>query len=134
LERQLLYTRYDAHFRPFPHAPKPFSEARTHSLAPLTQLCPQSNTLAPLSRTARAPVQLRRGPPSIPWPPSSFYRVCCLGELCLLASNTRHPLVCPKPLCFARSALIDLFTMQPELYRRRPKASIRPRHCSSALV
>jgi hypothetical protein len=39
---------------PLPHALEPFSRAHTHSLAPLSQLRPQPNTL-PLSRTTRAP-------------------------------------------------------------------------------
>jgi hypothetical protein len=116
-----------------PTRPSPFLElARTHLLPSLS--CALSQMPSLLSLALHAPVQLRRGPSSIPWPPTSFCHVCCFGELRLLNSNARHPLVCPKPLCFARSALISLFTVQPELCRRRPKASLCPRRCSSALV
>jgi hypothetical protein len=85
--------------RPLPHAPEPFSGARTHSLALLAQLRPQPNTLA-LSRTMRAHVELHRGSSSVLWPSSNFCRVYCLGELCLLASNARHSLVCPPTPLF----------------------------------
>jgi hypothetical protein len=51
------------HFPTTSHAPEPFSRARAHSLAPLAQLHPQPNTLA-LSRSTRAPVELRCDPPS----------------------------------------------------------------------
>jgi hypothetical protein len=106
----------------------PFLEpAPTHSLS-----CTLSRPTLHLSRTARAPVELRRGPSSVLWPPSSLCRVCCLDELRLLASNARHPLVCPQPLCFARSTLTGLFTVQPKLRHHRLKASLRPRCCSSA--
>jgi hypothetical protein len=94
-------------------------------------LRPQPNTLA-LSRSAHAPVELRGDPPSVPWSSSSFCRVRCLDELRLLTSNAGHPLLCPQPLCFAWSELTGLCTLQPELLHRRPKASLRPHHCSSA--
>jgi hypothetical protein len=118
--------------QPLPHVPDPFFWS-PHLLAHSPHsVAPSADTLAPLSRTARTPVELHRGPPSVPWPLSSFSRVCCLGDLCLLASNTRHPLVCPQPHCFARSTLISLFTEQLELHRHGPKASLRPHCCSSA--
>jgi hypothetical protein len=77
-------------------------------------------------------VELRRDLPSVPWPSSSFYHVCCLSEFRLFANNGGHPLVCPQPLCFARSALTGLQPVQSKLRRRRPKASLRPRRCSGA--
>jgi hypothetical protein len=43
-----------------------------------------------------------------------------------------HPLVCPQPLCFARSALTDFLPMKPKFHRHRPKASLRPCRCSGA--
>jgi hypothetical protein len=72
-------------------------------------VAPPADPLAPLSRTARAPVELRRGPPSVPWPPSSSCHVRCYGELCLLASNVRYPLVCSLTPYFARSMLTGPF-------------------------
>jgi hypothetical protein len=41
--------------------------------------------------------------------------------------------VCPKPLCFAQSTLTGVLPVQPKPRCRRPKASLRPRRCSSAL-
>jgi hypothetical protein len=117
--------------RPLPHVSDPFFWS-PHPLAHSPRsVAPSADTLAPLSCTARTLVELHRGPLSVPWPLSSFSRVCCLGGLCLLASNTRHPLVCPQPLCFARSMLTGLFIEQLELHRHRPKASLHPHWCSS---
>jgi hypothetical protein len=76
------------HIRPLFWIPHPLAHS-PRSVAPST------NTLAPLSRTTRTPVELRHGQLSIPWPPLSFSHVCYLGELRLLASNARHPLGCP---------------------------------------
>jgi hypothetical protein len=44
-----------------------------------------------------------------------------------------HLLVRPQHLWFVRSALIGFLTLQPELRRRQPEVSLRPRRCSSTL-
>jgi hypothetical protein len=99
--------------------------APTHSLPSFS--CALCRTPS-LSLSARVLVELRR----VPWPPSSVCRVPCLGELRLVASKAGHPLVCPEALWFTRSALTGSFTVQSELRHRRPEASLRTRHCSSA--
>jgi hypothetical protein len=80
--------------RPRPHAPEPFLEpTHTHLPSP-AQLCPQPSTLT-LSLALRAH-EARRGPSPILWPPLSFCRAPCLGELRPFASNVGHLLVCPS--------------------------------------
>jgi hypothetical protein len=104
--------------RAFPgHSPtRPTSFWSLHPLAHSPcSIAPQKTPLAPLSHTVRTPVELHRGPPSVPWPSSSPYRVCCPGELRLLTNNTRHPLVCPQPLYFSRFTLTG-----PSSCSRRP--------------
>jgi hypothetical protein len=109
-----------------PTRPSPFLEpASTHSLPSLSYALTRTPSLS-LSRTACVPVELHRGSPSVPWPPSSFYRVCCLGEFRLLASNARHLLVCPSPS-------VSPGPCSSTFPHRRPKASLRPRRCSSAV-
>jgi hypothetical protein len=53
-------------------------------------------------------IAVRRDLGSVPQPPSSSCRVHCPGELRLLASNSRHPLLCPHPHYFPLLALTEL--------------------------
>jgi hypothetical protein len=54
---------------------RPTSFWRLHPLTHSPRsVAPQADPLAPLSRTVHTPVQLRRGPSFIPWPPSSLSR------------------------------------------------------------
>jgi hypothetical protein len=91
-------------------------------------LHPQSNPLA-LSLALRArlesSVTAHRRPSSSPCP------VCCLGEFRLVVSYSGHPLVCPSPVWFARSALTGAFLAQPEPRRRRPESPSHPRRSPS---
>jgi hypothetical protein len=88
---------------------------------------------APLqsSRTSLAPrahpwstIVVYRDLGSILRPSLSFCRVRCPGELRLLASNSRHPLVCPYPLYSPLLALTGLLAVQPCCRRRRPEPSL----------
>jgi hypothetical protein len=101
----------------FPTCPTSFWSPHPLTHSPRS-VAPPADHLAPLYCTARTPVELRRGPPSVPWPPSSSCRVCCPGELRLLASNMRHPLFCSLPLNFSRSMLTGPFFAPQELRRR----------------
>jgi hypothetical protein len=82
-----------------PHAPDLLLSPHplTHSPCPVALLCipPRS----PLSLCARqwSTTDVRRDLGSIPRPPLSSCRGHCPGKLRLLASNSRHPLVCPVP-------------------------------------
>jgi hypothetical protein len=119
----------------FPVTP-PRTQASFWSPHPLTRfprsVAPSAKHPSPLSHSTRAPVELHRDLLLVPWPPSSVCRIRCLGELCFFASNVGHPLVCPQPLCFARSTLSGLLPVQPKLRHCRPKASLCPHHCSGA--
>jgi hypothetical protein len=55
----------------------------------------------------------------------------CSCELCLPASNSRHPLVCPRPLYFPLLAPTKLFVAQSCLHHHLPGLSLCPRHRSS---
>jgi hypothetical protein len=98
--------------------------ARTHSLS-----CTPADPLVPLSRTTHAPVELRHGPSSVSWLPSSSCHVRCPGELRLLANNARHPLVCSLPFCFSRSTLTGPFSTLQQLRIVDP----RSRRASAAI-
>jgi hypothetical protein len=118
--------------RPLPHALTSFWSPHPLDHSPRS-VAPLAEPLAPLSRTARSPIELCHGPPSVQWSSSSSCCVRCSGEFRLLANNTRHPLVCPQPLYFPRFALTRLLTAQLSLRRHRPGSSWCPRCCSSAL-
>jgi hypothetical protein len=77
-------------------------------------------------------VEHHRCPPAVPRPLSSSCRVRCPGELRLLTSNSRHPLVCPHPLYFPRFVLTGLLAMQPCLPHRQPGPSLCPCRRSNA--
>jgi hypothetical protein len=123
------------HDRAFPgHAPtRPSLFWSPHTLTrPPPLSCALSRAPSPsLSLCARVR-EARCGLPPVLWPPLSFCRAHCLGELRPFASNVGHLLVRPKLLWFVLSALTGLFTWQLELRRCRPEASLRPRRCSSA--
>jgi hypothetical protein len=108
--------------RPLPHAPNLLLSQHplAHSPRLVALFCRPPGT--PLSHCA-----CTRGALSS----SSSCRVHCPDELCLLASNTRHPLVCPQPLYFHLVMLTRLLVVQPCLRRRRPRFLLHPRHCSS---
>jgi hypothetical protein len=99
--------------------PSPFLEpAPTHSRPSLS---------CALSRTPSLSLTLALR--AHPW--SSAVIRCPFHGRCR-ASATFVASVSPQPLFFARSALTGFFTLQPELRRHRPKASLRPCHCSRA--
>jgi hypothetical protein len=113
-------------------APEPYLEpAPTHSIPSPSCALSRTPSLS-LSRSAHAPVELRRSSTVVLWPSSSVCRIRCLGELRPFASNAGHSLVCPQPLYFARSALTGVLPVQLKPHHRRPKASLRPRRCSGA--
>jgi hypothetical protein len=97
-------------------------------------LRPQPNPPA-LSLSLRAPPEssttAHRRLSSVLRPSSSSRPVYCLGEFRLAVSYSGHPLVCPSPLWFARSALTGVFLAQPEPRHRQPEAPSQPRRSPS---
>jgi hypothetical protein len=111
---------------PPPHTPDLLLSP--HSLAHSPRSVAPQQTPSHLSLAPRAHHRPSR---SVSWPLSNSCLVHCPGELRLLASNARHPLVCPQHLYFPQFALTRLLAAQPCLRRRRPRSSLRPRCCSS---
>jgi hypothetical protein len=97
-------------------------------------LCPQPNPFA-LSLALRARPEssatAHHRLSTVLRPSSSPRPVYCLGEFRLIVSYSGHPLVCPSPLWFARSALTGVFLAQPEPRRRGPEAPSHPRRSPS---
>jgi hypothetical protein len=84
-------------------------------------LAPSTEPSRPLSHSPRATRELCHRPLSIVVRSATVVEpapVCCLGEFRLAVSYLGHPLVCPSPLWFARSALTGAFLAQPEPHRR----------------
>jgi hypothetical protein len=120
--------------RPPPHVLAPFEPCALLTLFP-THLRPQPNPLAlslALCSQPGSSATAHRRLSGILRPSLSPRPICCLGEFCLAVSYSGHPLVCPSPLQFARSALTRAFLAQSESRRYRPKA---PSHlCRSPSV
>jgi hypothetical protein len=71
----------------------------THSLpSPSSALLQTPRTSASHSARPWSTIAVHRNLGPIPRPSSSFRHAHCSGKLRLLASNSRHPLVCPYPL------------------------------------
>jgi hypothetical protein len=89
-------------------APMPLLSLVPCSPASPRSFAPSAKPPRPLSRSARASRELRHHPPStdvVLRSPSRPRPVPCHGEFRLAVSCSRHPSVCPSPLCFVWSAL-----------------------------
>jgi hypothetical protein len=114
--------------RPPPHALAPL-EPTPCSPTPPAHLRPQLSSLAPSPALRAQPghsAAVHRSPPPVPRPLLSPCCVCCLGEIGLTVSNSRHPLVRLLSLWFARSALTRVFSHAARVRRHRPEASPHP--------
>jgi hypothetical protein len=125
------WTRPRPHvFRPRPCARAPFEPrallAHLPSLicsfcqtpSPSLSLCPRMQRAPPPPSTATC---LR--------PLSCLRLVPCHGELRLAVRCSRHPSLCPSPLCFVRFVLTGAILAQPELRLRSPVESLCLRRC-----
>jgi hypothetical protein len=106
-----------------PHVPTPAyfypPSTRSPSSSLIRALTALSTRLAPCTRLG-SPVAVHRVCAPVPQPSSSLGRAHCSGKLRLLASDSRHPLVCPYPLYSPLLTLTGLSPCSRVAPHRRP--------------